>query len=131
MEKAELDKMFPCLICGKRLEAAAMTGEANADRVIAGYGVWGGIPLSTTGAYGSRILDDSGKIHFVICDVCLLQRRHRILGNDRYDKDLKDGHHNGVELYEKWLKYIEDNGSDGYWDEIKDGFHLVDDKGNP
>ena len=127
MEKAELDKPFPCLICGKRLEAATMSDEVNAELVTSGnYGVYDGIPFSTVGAYGSKILDCSGKIHFVICDVCLLQRRHRFLGTDYYDEELKEGVHNGIELYEKWLKYIEDKGGEGYWDKIKDGTKLVD-----
>lgn len=125
MEKAELDKPFPCLICGKRLEASCSDHGNASDVVTERKGVWNGIPFATTGAYGSRILDDDGKIHFVICDVCLLQRRHRILGNDNYSKDLKDGHHNGLKLYEKWLQYIEGQESKSYWEEIKDGLLLA------
>jgi transcription elongation factor Elf1 len=123
LETAELDKPFPCLICGKRLETSCSDHGNASDVVTKKHGVHYGIPFHTSGAYGSQILDDSGEIHFVICDVCLLQRRHRILGNDRYDEDLKEGHHNGLRLYEKWLKYIESSGS--YWMKIKEGLPLA------
>ena len=123
---ARLDQRFPCLICGKRLEAASCSDEDKADMVVAGnYGVHYGIPFDTVGAYGSQILDGSSKIFFVLCDICLLQRRHRILGQDHHDEELKEGFHNGVKLYEKWLNYIKEQGSDGYWDNIKDGEQLI------
>jgi hypothetical protein len=126
IKTAELDKPFPCLICGKLLEAASMSDQINAKTVIDGYGVWDGIPFETSGAYGSRILDCSGKIYFAICDVCLLQRRHRFLGIDYYDKEIEGGIHNGIKMYENWLKYIEDQGDKSYWDKIKDGVDLID-----
>lgn len=78
------------------------------------YGVYDGLEFKTTGAYGSRILDMDGPIYFAICDVCLLQRRHRILAKNQLNTEhtwVEPDESapkiiNGVEFYREWLEYV-------------------------
>lgn len=137
-EYANIDNKFPCLICGTQLETASMSSDyVNADVVVAlNYGVYNGLTFSTSGNFGSRILDMGGLIHFVICDTCMLQRRHRLLGRsdtnvrercttDTY-KQVAAKYVNGVEFFQKWIDWLKSKFNTSYYEEvIKPGEELV------
>lgn len=61
----------PCLVCGVELDVSdpAKTGSLSCSD---------GVIYSTSGNYGSTVLDDDGTIVFVICDACLVKRRDRL-----------------------------------------------------
>jgi hypothetical protein len=61
----------PCLVCGHPLETCdpAKTGFLSVND---------GVIYSTSGNYGSTVLDDNGSIVFVICDACLVKHRDRL-----------------------------------------------------
>lgn len=116
-QQAKPDELFPCLICGKKLEAATSPDLNNdAIHVLNNYGVCFGIPLSTTGAYGSQILDMGPEVHFVICDICFLKRRHRVLIQDG-DEIIE-----GATYFEDWGKAVSDDPK--YYNFFKEGFEM-------
>jgi hypothetical protein len=61
----------PCLVCGVELDVSdpTKTGHLSCND---------GVIYSTSGNYGSTVLDDDGTIVFVICDACLIKHRSRL-----------------------------------------------------
>jgi hypothetical protein len=75
----DLSELQPCLVCGRQLQTSNPTkcGFLAANDAIF---------YSTSGNYGSTVLDDSGTIVFLICDACLVKFRGRLRS---YGRDWK------------------------------------------
>lgn len=107
-------KAMPCLLCERAVDIIDLTRPLTLkDIAVANFSE--GVHCSTTGNYGSRILDLDGPLHFVLCDGCIIRHSRKMLYHDHEIMNARD-------YYEKWFDYVTELGADSSWGTVSKYF---------
>lgn len=96
------DHAIQCLVCDKDIKLVFYPDSDLTSFSSAAFD--GGVSCSTSGNYGSQVLDGDAYAHFVVCDSCWIKKSHKMLISTT-----KKQWHNARDFYEDWLSRLSEN----------------------